>query len=80
MIEDKGFVIFQRHNDCDGPVLFVWVIWGELWDLQEQIFTEIEGLARAMNAKRIRMHSPRKAWHKFDFFTAKATIFERELA
>jgi len=79
MIEDCGFVIFQKHADADGPVLFIWIIWGEFKAIHPAVSAEIEQLAVAMKAKRIRMHSPRKGWERFPFFKRKSVIYEREI-
>ncbi len=74
-----GFVIFQRHMDADGPVLFVWIIWGELAAIEDELYTEIEQLAKAMQAKRVRMHSPRKGWQRRKYFKPVSTIYEKEI-
>ena len=74
-----GFVIFQRHMDPDGPVLFVWIIYGELAKVEDDLYAEIEALAVNMQAKRVRMHSPRKGWQRRKYFQPVSTIYEREL-
>jgi hypothetical protein len=77
--DELGFIIFQRHMDADGPVLFVWIIHGDLVAVHLKVCDEIEAMAREMKARRIRMQSPRKGWAKIDFFTAVQTVYEHEL-
>lgn len=78
-IEDKGFAVFQKHADVDGPVLFVWILSGRLMAYKDQLYTEIDELARGINARRIRWHSPRKFWARNGYGKMKTTIYEREL-
>ncbi len=77
--QDKGFLIFQRHTDLDGPVLFVWIISGELMPFREQIKADVQEIARSIGAKRVRFHSPRKGYAKMGFGKMKTTIYELEL-
>jgi hypothetical protein len=74
-----GFVVVQRLQDPDGPVLFIFAAWGALRDVDDAVYVELEKLARSIGAKRIRMQSPRRAWLREKFFRAVTTIFEHEL-
>jgi hypothetical protein len=78
-IEDAGFAVFQRHADVDGPVLFVWILHGKLAPYEKQLYTDIDELARGINARRIRWHSPRKGWAQRGYAKMKTIIYEREL-
>lgn len=76
---DGGWFVLQKHDDPDGPVLFVWVMVGiEMMQHKDKILETLDGFAVTMKAKRIRMNSPRKAYCKLGF-DAVATIYEREL-
>ncbi len=78
--EQRGFVIVQRQMDPDGPVLFVFALWGkDLRPVVAECYQAIEDLAKTIKAKRIRMQSPRKGWEGETFFRATATIFEHEM-
>ncbi len=74
-----GFFVFQRHVDLDGPALFVWIMCGELMPFREQIKADLQEIARAIGAKRVRFHSPRKGYAKMGFGKMKTTIYELEL-
>ena len=75
----NGFFVFQRHTDVDGPVLFVWIMCGSFKPLSEQIKADIDEIGRGIGAKRVRWHSPRKAYEKLGYGKMKTTIYEREL-
>jgi len=75
-----GFLIVQRMFDPDGPVLFVFALWGEVMRaFATECYGHLETLARSIGAKRIRMQSPRKGWAREEFFRAVSMIYEREL-
>lgn len=78
-VEDAGFVVFQRHVDTDGPVLFVWIMSGRLMPYKAQLYTDIDEIGRGIKARRIRWHSPRKFWARNGYGKMKTTIYEREL-
>lgn len=79
-IEDKGFVILQKHTDPHGPVLFVWCIWGVgMMPQADQIMAELDELARGIGARLLRHHSPLKAWTRLGYFKPVSTVYERKL-
>ncbi len=75
-----GFLVVQRLQDPDGPVLFIFALWGEAFrEYSVQSYGLVEELARSIGAKRIRMQSPRRGWSREKFFTAVTTVYEREI-
>ena len=80
-IEDKGFVILQRHVDPDGPVLFVWCLHAPgFMPRADEIMADIDELARSIGATLIRHHSPRGAWERIGYFKPKSVVYERRIA
>lgn len=81
---DCGFFVLRLLPDFDGPALFVWAMWCEpgLFNGFDEgvgkMFLELDKLALAVKAKRIRAESPRCGWERF--FDVRATIYEREVA
>ena len=75
---EDGFMVVQRENDSRGPILFVWVLWGDCADGQENHFHFVDELARSIGADRIRMRSPRKGWQRRGF-KVKTMVYEREV-
>lgn len=76
--QDDGIIVMQKQSRFYGTVLFVWVLEGDnLDEIQRECFDEARGIARAMGAKKIIQHSPRKGWERVGF---KAThmIYEME--
>jgi len=78
-VDRDGFFVFQRHADVDGPVLFVWIMCGQLMPHREQIKADLQEIARGIGAVRVRFHSPRKGYEKMGFGKMKTTIYELEL-
>lgn len=78
--ERRGFAILTMEFDPDGPVLFVWALWGlKLAQHKSCIYSELERIAREVKAVRIRMQSPRKGWERESFFSPVSTLFEHEV-
>ena len=81
-LDDVGFAILKRVDDCDGPVLFVWALWcepGQAEQHERDIYASLETIAAGIGAKRIRMHSPRPGWGRLGYFTERTRIYERQL-
>ena len=64
--EDFGFTVLQLLTDVSGVHLFVWVIYGprELAEVEQQLYQALRDKAIALNARSIRMKSPRKGWQR----------------
>ena len=80
--DELGFVILQKQPDSDGAAVFVWAMWGEPGALEPheaEIVAELDRVARAAGARRLRMQSARAGWAKRQYFTETARIYEREL-
>ena len=74
----------KNYHDFDGLVLFVWIMYSNPGSMKENgngkdILDELDALARAIGAKRIRYHSPRGGFEQFDAFELKMHIYEREV-
>lgn len=81
-IEDFGFVVLTKEYDADGLVLFVWIMWAPaqtLGERKQEVYAELERLARECKAKRIRMQSPRRGWEREEFFDRVAVVYEHEV-
>jgi hypothetical protein len=79
--EDIGFLILTREEDPDGPVLFVWALWGErgkLAPIKQEIYADIDQLAKAAKAVRIRWQSPRD-YRRERWGVRVAHVYEREV-
>jgi len=77
-----GFTILFSEQDPDGLVLFIWVPWNEPWGLrgsEHELYAELERIAKAIGAVRIRMQSPRKGYDKESFFERVASVYEHEV-
>lgn len=77
--QDEGFAVLQRIHEQGRPVLFVWAIWGpgELEPKREQIWADLEQIAKQMGAATIQARG-RKGWERAGF-RLKDRIFEREV-
>jgi len=86
-IEDDGkpigCAVLYSEQDPDGPALFVWVLWTDrgarALERAHESYAELERIARAIGAVRIRMQSPRKGWEREAFFKPIATVFEHDI-
>lgn len=79
---DLGFVVLTQERDPDGLVLFIWVLWaarGSLWARRSDLDAEIDKLARAVKAKRVRWSSPRRGYERWGYGKPVAVTYEREL-
>lgn len=74
-----GFMVVQLLNDPDGPVLFIFALWGALKKWKNDCYAEIEKLATTMKCVRTRMESTRRGWLREKFFVPTTTIYEHEL-
>lgn len=78
-VDDRGFLIVQRHIDADGSAaLFVWIIWGRLKDDREVITQELNEMARKAQCRIIRQQSNRKGWQRAGW-ALKAYVYECEV-
>lgn len=77
--QEDGFAIVQRHMGKDGPVLFVWALYGALAAIEDDVLAAIDSVARSIGAAVVRMHSPRKGWQRHGFHV-KQYVYEREVA
>ena len=80
--DPAGFVVFTREYDHDGLVLFIWIMWTPPNSIRwrnDEMYAELERIARECKAKRIRMQSPRTGWEDEPFFTRVAFVYEHEL-
>lgn len=80
--DEVGFCVLQQHVDVDGPALFVWALWTEPGSgvaAQDAIERALEGKAREIGAKRIRMQSPRKGWGRQEFWRPVSVTYEHEV-
>jgi hypothetical protein len=76
---NKGFFIARAHHDFDGVVLFIWILFVESHTVdQDELLPEIEKLAKAVGARRIRHESKRNGWVKRGF-ELKMKVYEREV-
>lgn len=79
LADERGFAVVKQLQDYDGPVMFVWALWGQdLAPIQDEIQAEMEKLARDAGCKRIQMRSPRKGWGRVGW-TERETVYERDL-
>jgi hypothetical protein len=77
-----GFCVLTQEHDPDGMVLFVWALWcepGKAAPHKHAIYAELDKLAAAAKATRIRWWSPLKGWERERWGRRVATIFEREV-
>lgn len=82
LIEDYGFLILQKHRDCDGDVMFIHKLFAEPhvgeW---EKVIAALDDLMVKSGCIRIRMLSPRgnghAVWERKGFFKAVSTVYER---
>jgi hypothetical protein len=75
--QDDGFMVCKVLQDYDGPVLFVWAMYGRLIHIEQDIIDDLDELAKVVKAKRIQMRSPRK-WASRGYFHEQEVVFERE--
>lgn len=79
-IDEDGALVLTQEYDHDGLVLFVWAMFGQnVAERKDEVYAELEQLARAVKAKRIRMQSPREGWERERFFTRVAVVYEHEV-
>lgn len=76
--DDKGFMVLQRHDYKHGTELFVWCMWGELWDMKDGLLADLDALAKSLGANKIRMKSPRKGYLRTGF-KLREYVYEREV-
>jgi hypothetical protein len=79
---DIGFMVLTQEYDPDGLVLFIWALWcrpGSAAPYKHEIYAEIDKLAAAVKAKRIRWWSPLRGWERERFGHKVAVVFEREV-
>ena len=79
---DIGYMVLTQEHDADGLVLFVWCLWcepGSAAPHKHAIYAEIDKLAQAIKAKRIRWWSPLRGWERERFGRRVAVVFEREV-
>lgn len=78
-----GFIILTKEYDPDGLVLFVWALHADSGTLgrqgSDELYVELEQLARGAKAKRIRMQSPRRGWERETFFNKVSVVYEHEV-
>jgi hypothetical protein len=65
--QQEGFTVVQRQVHPCGPVMFVWILQGELAHYTDELIEQYKDMARKMGARKIRYNSPRKAWVKWGF-------------
>ncbi|MBY4946998.1 hypothetical protein K6V92_10245 [Cupriavidus respiraculi] len=81
--ECVGFVVLTPESCLDGQALHVWIAYS-LTDepVLEAFFPFIKQCAVAIQAKRVKFHSPRKGWERAApniGFKAKEVIYECEV-
>lgn len=77
----QGFLVLQSVTELNATKsLFVWLACGKFADDQDLLVAELHKLAATLNAKRIRMRSPRK-WERAmkDYWRVYEYIYEHEL-
>lgn len=80
--DDIGFAVLQRQDDPDGACLFVWALWAEphaARAVEGEIYAALEGKAREIGARRLRMQSARKAWQRERYWREVARVYEHEV-
>ena len=60
----EGFIVLSSIPSFDGPVCFIWALYGTglTEDLLGKYWGEVKQIARDMGARRIEFTSPRPAW------------------
>lgn len=80
IIGDKaGFIVLQQQQRVRGPCLFVWVIVGDLAPYEQQLYAELEKVAREIKAPTIEMWSPRTGWGRRGFFKEHSIVYVHEV-
>jgi hypothetical protein len=70
-----GFVVLQMQQTWGRTELFVWILYAphDMKPRREEVFTELQQMARRMGARAIVMKSPRKGWERVGFKVKEIT-------
>lgn len=77
LIEDRGFIVLQEVAGASGKELFVWVIWGQLRDIEAELFAWLRECKRKAGAVRVWWRSPRR-WDARKDVRLSEYVFELE--
>ena len=78
-VEGAGFLVLQKlpGDDCRG-VLHVWIVWGQLKPYEQQIYDELDGMAKQLGLRCVRAVG-RKGWSRRGYFKPVGIVYEREV-
>lgn len=78
--DEAGFLVLKRLQDYDGPVMFVWALWGPnaLAPMDEAAHEALRALSKQAGCVRMQMRSPRKGWARVGW-VERETVYEQEV-
>lgn len=81
MIDDRGgALVWMRYTKEDGSgMLFVLAGSGFYEGNREDVYAELEKLAKLASCKTVRMISPRKGWQRDSFWHMSGYVYEHEV-
>jgi len=77
LIDDKGFIVLQDASGFGGKEIYVWVIYGHLAEIEDELYAWLREVKRKAGAKRVWWLSPRK-WHGRKDVKRVGYLFELE--
>jgi hypothetical protein len=80
--DGAGVFVAQKVVELDGTTsCFIWLAVGPMRDQVLELQRQLEGIARMIGAKRLRMRSPRKGWERATqgYWRVAETLYEHNL-
>jgi hypothetical protein len=78
--QDEGILVLQRQVRAYGPLLFIWIVVGAgLKHYEQELYAEIESIARRGGMRRIQGNSSFPGWGQWGWLKPVETVYEREV-